>query len=367
MGLPKMQIESIACFPIKGFMGKALQSVSLKRGQGVPGDRQFAFGIDASADDGQWHPSRSYLINAVNDNLLKFELRNDQDAWVITSPSGERLRFELDNIDSLKRFNAHLNSFFDSISNSGKIPQLIERNQNVGPKGHWDFPDSELLIVNLATIRELEERLGLEIDPRRFRANLLVDGLPAWSEFGLYGSEFSVGSAKFEVLRPARRCAATSVNPVTGERDVAIQKYLAQEYGHGFFGVYARVSKTGNVSIGDDAQCTNVNALRTDEMACDIAPDATLWPKMASVESTEDSSVFLFSSTGTLPVAPPNANGRMRIHVKPKLTIVGQIIQEFADKLILQVENGAEELGLLAGGQEPASNFVLMSGPYGSK
>ena len=84
-----MRIEGIARYPIKGLIGEALSNVALKQGLGIPGDRRFAFANDASRDDGNWHSSRSFLINAVNDNLLKFSLHKDKNAWVFTSPSGE--------------------------------------------------------------------------------------------------------------------------------------------------------------------------------------------------------------------------------------------------------------------------------------
>ena len=360
-----MRIEGIARYPIKGLIGEALSNVALKQGLGIPGDRRFAFANDASRDDGNWHSSRSFLINAVNDNLLKFSLHKDKNAWVFTSPSGEHRLLEFCDIDYLKEFNRSLAPFFGAVPNWGGTPKLVERSQTDGPKGYWDFPDTELLIVNLATVRDLEERWKLKIDPRRFRANLLIDGFPAWSEFGFYGSKFSVGDAKFEVLRPARRCAATSVNPDTGARDVEIQKLLAQKCGHGFFGVYARVSKSGDISVKDEIRRDKVNALRPIEMTCENAPDITLWPKLALVELSDDSSIFSFSPIGAMPLAPTNGRGRMRIHLKSKFTIVGEIIQAFAGKLTMTVENGNKELSLFNGDKEASSGLVLLSGPYG--
>ena len=360
-----MRVEGIARYPIKGLIGEALFNVALKQGLGIPGDRRFAFAIDASRDDGRWHSSRSYLINAVNDNLLKFSLHKDENAWMFTSPSGEQRLLEFGDVDYLKKFNRNLAQFFSAVPNSGGTAKLVERKRTDGPKGYWDFPDSELLIVNLATIRELEKHWNLEIDPRRFRANILIDGLPAWSEFGFYGSEFSVGDAKFEVLRPARRCAATSVNPDTGARDVEIQKLLAQEFGHGFFGVYARVSKSGDISVKDEIRVNKINALRPIEMTCENAPDIKLWPKLALVEPSDDSSIFSFSPIGGMPIAPTNGRGRMRIHLKSKFTIVGEIIQAFAGKLTMTVENGNKELSLFNGDKEASSGLVLLSGPYG--
>ena len=38
-------------------------------------------------------------------------------------------------------------------------------------------------IVNLASLRELERAAGRPVDPLRFRANIYIDGVPAWEEF----------------------------------------------------------------------------------------------------------------------------------------------------------------------------------------
>ena len=42
-------------------------------------------------------------------------------------------------------------------------------------------------IVNLASVRELERTLGRPVDPLRFRANLYLEGVEPWAEFGLDG------------------------------------------------------------------------------------------------------------------------------------------------------------------------------------
>ena len=39
-----------------------------------------------------------------------------------------------------------------------------------------------LHLVNLASVRALEEKLGRAVDPLRFRPNIVIDGAPAWSE-----------------------------------------------------------------------------------------------------------------------------------------------------------------------------------------
>ncbi|MFX5611114.1 hypothetical protein ABTD85_22045, partial [Acinetobacter baumannii] len=54
--------------------------------------------------------------------------------------------------------------------------------------GHFmDKPDTVVSLINLATIRSLEQQWGAEIDPLRFRANLYVDTGKPWEEFEWVG------------------------------------------------------------------------------------------------------------------------------------------------------------------------------------
>ena len=358
-----MHLAGIARYPIKGMNGEALSNATLEQGRGVCGDRRFAFGIDVSKDDGTWYSSRSYLINSRKDNLLKFAQRSEGSRWEITSPSGRVIHFDAGDAESLRQLNTQLGSFFSCVENDGKTPCLIDRNPDDGPKGHWDFPDSELLVVNLATLHELERQWGIEMDPRRFRANLLVDGLPAWAELGLYGAEFSVGAAKISILRPARRCPAISVNPTTGDRDTALQNDLVRDYGHGFLGVYARVTQSGAAAVGDEMVRTNAQALTPHEMKCDLAPDISLWPKAAYAATTATSGVFEFSPAGSLALAEVSVLGRMKIHLRPGVVLNAQVVDTSGDRLTMRVDEHADELE----GRAFSNDFVLLSGPFVSR
>jgi uncharacterized protein YcbX len=112
--------------------------------------------------------------------------------------------------------------------------------------------------VNLESVRDLETRLGRPIDPLRFRANVYVDGWPAWSELDL-APEASVrlGTAATTLVKFIRRCVATHVNPETGERDLEILAALRDFYGHLYCGVYLKVSASACVSEGDPAELLN--------------------------------------------------------------------------------------------------------------
>jgi len=105
--------------------------------------------------------------------------------------------------------------------------------------------------INLASVRALEEAIGEPVDPLRFRANVYVDGLPAFDESFWLDRSFTIGGAEFRGVLPTKRCAATEVNPVTARRDLPIPRLLMQHFGHSIMGMYATTVAGGRVARGD--------------------------------------------------------------------------------------------------------------------
>jgi uncharacterized protein YcbX len=125
-----------------------------------------------------------------------------------------------------------------------------------------------LHIVNLNTVRALSEKIGVELNPYRFRPNIVIDGPPAWSEFGWVGknlvvmdsSDTSDGSGKLTgmklaVIQKTVRCEATHVDPTDpADPYPEIVKLLVKHFPeHGpFLGVYAVVDQAGSLALGQE-------------------------------------------------------------------------------------------------------------------
>ena len=110
-------------------------------------------------------------------------------------------------------------------------------------------------VINLASVAALEDIVGVPVHPLRFRANLYVEGWPAWSELDLVGKEVSVGPhARFKVVKRIVRCAATNVDPLTGIRDLNIPKALMRALGHSDCGIYAEVTAAGEIAAGNEIE-----------------------------------------------------------------------------------------------------------------
>jgi hypothetical protein len=130
--------------------------------------------------------------------------------------------------------------------------------QAPGSHRFTDHPLGQVSIINLASVRDLGQRMGVELDPLRFRANLYVEGWPAWAENGWTGERLMVGWAQAEVFKPIVRCLATHVDPTTAERDLEVTKALFDNFGNLHCGVYVRVASGGLVGVGDAATAPGV-------------------------------------------------------------------------------------------------------------
>lgn len=120
----------------------------------------------------------------------------------------------------------------------------------------WDM--QPITLVSLASCARLADELEAEIDPRRFRMLLTVDGCAAHEEDGWRGRKVAVGAAVLRIGGPVPRCAVTTQDPDTGVRTLdtvgAIKGYrgVRPEDGKSVdFGVYATIERPGRVSAGD--------------------------------------------------------------------------------------------------------------------
>jgi uncharacterized protein YcbX len=106
-------------------------------------------------------------------------------------------------------------------------------------------------IINLSSVAAIETVVGVPVHPLRFRANLYVEGWPAWHEFELLGHEIAIGDARLKVTKRIVRCAATNVDPDTGIRDLTIPATLMKTFDHADCGIYAQVIAAGDIAPGD--------------------------------------------------------------------------------------------------------------------
>jgi uncharacterized protein YcbX len=111
-------------------------------------------------------------------------------------------------------------------------------------------------LLSVESCAELGSQNGAEApDHRRFRPTLLIEGVEPHEEDSWVGRDVTAGEAVLRVVECDPRCAITTRNPETGERDLdtlrMIASYRPPSEGKVWFGVYAAVLRPGGVSVGD--------------------------------------------------------------------------------------------------------------------
>ncbi|MEM7693356.1 MAG: MOSC domain-containing protein [Pseudomonadota bacterium] len=248
-------IVSLARYPVKGLSGEPLHEASLTPGEGFVGDRILAFarhGTPFDEDAPTPLQKRAFHMLARDAALATLATRYDPATDTLTLSGATETTARLATADGIaaaeNAIAAHLGHSADA------APRLVRG------KGRHRFTDVSVVsdefmqavsIVNLATIADFAARTGHTITPERFRANIVVDGWPAWSELQLEGATINAGTARLRGLLRTERCAATTVNPLTAARDVPIPRLLTETVGHADLGLYVSVEGGGVLRPGD--------------------------------------------------------------------------------------------------------------------
>jgi uncharacterized protein YcbX len=151
--------------------------------------------------------------------------RPDNSRTVVRAPTGQ----ELDVVDP-----ALAASLGDGV-------RVIKQNRGV-------FDAAPLSLITTQSIAELEQLVGYDLDPQRFRPNLLVESderEDAW-----VGRTLRIGEMTMRVDQRDERCVVVNVDPLTGARDPAVLKTLARERST-CIGVYGSTVTPGRVAVND--------------------------------------------------------------------------------------------------------------------
>jgi uncharacterized protein len=99
--------------------------------------------------------------------------------------------------------------------------------------------------------RAVESAMGRRLDPLRVRANVYIDGPPAWAEFDRMNTAVTFGGVPCQGVRRTRRRLATNVDPVTTNRDTDVPRAMRDKFGYADRGVYLQMAGSGSAMSGD--------------------------------------------------------------------------------------------------------------------
>ena len=247
-GQSKGTISAIYRYPIKGLTAEALESVELSIGETLPFDRAYAI----ENGPGRFNPSNPQHLPKVNFLML---MRNQRLATLISQFDSQTHTLtilregkpvatgNLNTPTGRAIITQFLSAYF--ASDLRGAPRIVAAPEH----SFSDVADKCLHIINLASVRDLGRVTGKDLNPLRFRPNIVIDTGTAWEELNWPGNDIALGQSRLAVFKTTERCAAINVNPSTGSRDTDLLAHLARNWGHTNFGVYAKVAQAAPISV----------------------------------------------------------------------------------------------------------------------
>lgn len=243
-------IALIRRHPIKAIGGQDLGEIALHPSRPLDGDRQWALlhqGGERHAGDTphpeRWLPKSCFLQGAKGSRLQAIQGgTTDQGRIVLTHPDLPALDFDPETqgeylVDWIRPL------WPDTLP----APTRLVR----APTAFADVSQPWVSILSLATLADLETRLGQPIGTARWRGNIWINGWSPAHERDLIGRILRIGQVELRVTETIGRCAATSADTDTGQIDIDMPAALKRHFGHSDFGIYAQVVTGGTIRPGD--------------------------------------------------------------------------------------------------------------------
>ena len=360
-------LQKIYRFPMKGFPGHRLEKTELNKDTGIPHDRRFAV-TNGVEDTGEWMPSKSFFINSYVDGMSKFKCAFDEKSISLENIKGETLGFEMGDPSSLERANTKISTFMQpvDIKDVTHQPKIIDR----GEGSVWDYVDTPISIINAQSVKALDEKLGTQLDPLRFRGNFIIAELDAWEEFSWMGKRIQIGECVLDVHRPIDRCPTPGVNPETGERDIEVTPGLRDHFGHIYCGMYANVVQGGAVKSGDRIKVIGDAELNLEDVMVSNASNYALWPRAAEVTACDvrnNKTTLTLKTTSRWTAPQAKAGQRLKLHLGALGWTQEYITSSSTNEYTIEIEEsktGDPITNHLRKGLEIGKK-ILISGPYG--
>lgn len=234
--IPIGHIYEIVRYPVKSMAGIAAESAFLGW-HGLDGDRRFAFRRAGAAGGMPWLTASRLPEFVLYHPVGLDESGGEPLPTHVRTPAGPCV--ELRSPELTAEIAARFGGGVD-------LMQLR----------HGIFDEAAVSVISLATIAGIGREAGLDLDRRRFRANVLVETESretfledAWVGGTLVFGDGDPRPAVSVTLRD-RRCMMLNIDPETGEQDARVMKTVVRLHENDA-GVYATVVRTGTIRVGD--------------------------------------------------------------------------------------------------------------------
>ena len=230
-------IRQIFLYPVKGMRGVAVNEAHLSL-NGFVGDRRYAFVREhlAATSGFPWMTAREktkFVLYAP-----RFVRQPTPDDWdvpiTVTTPHG----------DEMEIGEAKLRD---------EIAALYGHDVFLFKTKRGNFDSQHVSLFSAHTLAQLEAESNSSIDPRQFRANLLIEPAEVvpFIEDSWVGRVLKIGeSAVIGISKKDERCMMINLDPDTAEQNPAVLRTVTRHHNE-CAGIYANVIVQGIVRAGD--------------------------------------------------------------------------------------------------------------------
>ena len=258
------KVESLWRYPVKSMRGEELDEIFAGYA-GVYGDRLFAFESSASPK------GFPYFTGREQRQMLRYRPRfrfPDKAARPVNLTEAEKLGPGITPLYADPR-----DLILDVETPDGKTvaiddPALIEMlRAGIDAKHELTLLRSDraltdcrpVSIFTVQSAKKLAEETGIEVDKRRFRANVYLDltSSDGFAEDEFVGRSLRIGSkVVISIVQRDSRCMMITLDPDTAEKEPVLLKKVAQAHS-GMAGVYGAVLVEGMLRKGDSVELLN--------------------------------------------------------------------------------------------------------------
>lgn len=255
-----MKIQSLHYYPVKSLAGISCDQFKLDT-KGPEYDRRYML-VNAA---GQFITQRQF------GQLALLTLHLTDSGFRVTQPSGESITIpfigeqqkavpskiwsdEIELFEQPPLFNAF---FSDYLGLAVRLVYQAASSVRVQEKATFKtvsladgFP---LLMINQASIDDINQRFALSLSPVHFRANIVIKGAQAFVEDNWQGLQ--CGEHRLHAVKPCSRCVIPTIDIATGKPQKAVWQALKSarqdEDGQIYFGHNLVHTKLATLSIHD--------------------------------------------------------------------------------------------------------------------
>lgn len=235
MTIPLGHVHELARYPVKSMAGTAIESAFLGW-HGLAGDRRFGFRRIGDESGFPWLTATRLAELLLYHPSGLDETTGEPLPTHVRTPAGRELALRSPELER------------DVAERFGSSVELMKLK-------HGIFDDASVSLISLTTIAAIGREAGVDLDCRRFRANIVLDtrDVEPFLEDAWVGGTlvFGEGGPRPAVSVTARdvRCAMINVDPDTGTRDARALK-AAVRLNENNAGVYGTVVQTGMIAVG---------------------------------------------------------------------------------------------------------------------